>query len=108
MVAGNNDFFSDLPREEEFWLGSHRVFITHGNYYGVSVGTSRLKEEALSRKAQIVMYGHTHRPEVDIQEDITILNPGSLSYPRQIGRKPSYIIMEIDGAGKAKYTIYYL
>ena len=67
MVAGNNDFFSDLPREEEFWLGSHRVFITHGNYYGVSVGTSRLKEEALSRKAQIVMYGHTHRPEVDIQ-----------------------------------------
>ena len=108
MVAGNNDFFSDLPREEEFWLGNYRVFITHGNYYGVSMGTSRLKEEALSRKAQIVMYGHTHRPEIDIQDNITILNPGSLSYPRQWGREPSYIMMEIDRNGQAHYTVHYL
>ena len=108
MVAGNNDFFSDLPREEEFWLGNYRVFITHGNYYGVSMGTNRLKEEALSRKAQIVMYGHTHRPEIDIQDNITILNPGSLSYPRQWGREPSYIMMEIDRNGQAHYTVHYL
>ena len=87
--VGHIDHFIHLGDVEEFWLGNYRVFITHGNYYGVSIGTSRLQEEALSRKAQIVMYGHTHRPEVDIQDDITILNPGSLSYPRQWGREPS-------------------
>ena len=108
IVAGNNDFFSDLPREEDFWIKNYHIFITHGHYYGVSVGTDRLCEKAAFRNAKVAMYGHTHRPEIEEKNGITILNPGSLSYPRQIGRKPSYIIMEIDGAGKAKYTIYYL
>ena len=108
MVAGNNDFFSSLPREEEFYLGKYHVMITHGHYYGVSMETDTLKEEALSRGADIVMYGHTHRPEITIEENITVLNPGSLSYPRQWGRKPSYIIMETDEEQEAHYTIHYL
>lgn len=108
MVAGNNDFFTDLPREEEFWIGEYHILITHGHYYGVSVGTERLKEEAMLRSIDIVMYGHTHRPEIDIEDQVTVLNPGSLSYPRQIGRKPSYLLMEIDREGEAHYTIHYL
>lgn len=108
MVSGNNDFFSSLPREEEFWIGSYHILITHGHYYGVSVGTNGLKEEALARKFDIVMYGHTHRPEIDTDGPVTILNPGSLSYPRQMGRKPSYMIMETDSEGKAHYKICYL
>ncbi len=108
MVSGNNDFFSELPREEELQIGRYRVLITHGHYYGVSVGTSRLKEEAASRNLDIVMYGHTHRPEIDREEQVTVLNPGSLSYPRQWGRKPSYLIMELDNEGEAHYTINYL
>ena len=27
MVSGNNDFFSDLPREETFYLGKYQVMI---------------------------------------------------------------------------------
>ena len=108
IVLGNNDFFSYLPREKEFTLGKYHVFITHGNNYGVSLETSRLKSEAIYRKADIVMYGHTHRPEIEIQDNLTILNPGSLSYPRQWNREPSYIIMEIDQDGQAHYQIYYL
>ena len=108
IVSGNNDFFSDLPREEEFWLGKYHVLITHGHYYGVSVGTERLKEEAVSRNIDIAMYGHTHRPETDIDDEVTALNPGSISYPRQWGRKPSYLIMEIDRDGEAHFTINYL
>ena len=108
MVSGNNDFFSDLPREEEIQLGTYRVLLTHGHYYGVSVGTDRLKEEARARNIDIVMYGHTHRPEIDRDAQVTVLNPGSLSYPRQWGRKPSYMIMEIDREGEAHYTINYI
>ncbi len=33
---------------------------------------------------------------IDIDDDIIAVNPGSLSYPRQEGRQPSYAIMEID------------
>jgi len=108
IVGGNNDFFSDLEKEEEFLIGKYRVFITHGHRYGVSMGNERLKEEARARQADIVMYGHTHRPELVIEDDLTTLNPGSISYPRQEGRKCSYILMDIDRSGEAHYTINYL
>ena len=108
IVKGNNDFFSELPREEEFMLGSKRVFISHGHNYYVSLDPERIKEEGRARKADIVMFGHTHRPYLDVSEDITVLNPGSLSYPRQEGKEPSYIIMETDQNGDASFQIRYL
>ena len=38
MVRGNNDFFSDLPGEEEFMVEGYHIFITHGHGYYVSMG----------------------------------------------------------------------
>ena len=35
IVSGNNDFFSDLPREEEIDIDGNKVLVTHGHYYGV-------------------------------------------------------------------------
>lgn len=108
IVKGNNDFFSDLPREEEFMLGAKRVFISHGHNYYVSLDPEMIKEEGRARNADIVMYGHTHKPYLDVDEDITVLNPGSLSYPRQEGRKGSYMILEINEEGQCRYQQCYL
>ena len=72
------------------------------------VCTCQLEEEARSRQVQVVMFGHTHYPYLDEEEDLTVLNPGSLSYPRQPGRKPSYLVMQIDEQGKAHYEHRYL
>ncbi|MDE6675032.1 MAG: metallophosphoesterase family protein, partial [Acetatifactor sp.] len=60
------------------------------------------------RGVDIVMFGHTNRPYLDEEEDLITLNPGSLSYPRQDGRRPSYIVMELDEEGKAGFRIEYL
>lgn len=109
IVRGNNDFFSSLPREEELEFGKYRILVTHGHNYGVSMDTGMLRDEAAARNFNVVMYGHTHKPSIDMSDPrMTVLNPGSLSYPRQEGRKPSYIIMEIDRFGEAHYTINYL
>lgn len=108
MVSGNNDFFSDLPRELEFEIEKYKVLVTHGHNYYVSMGAEVLKQEARARGIQIVMFGHTHRPFLEVEKDLVTLNPGSLSYPRQDGRKPSYAIMEIDRFGEAHFTIAYL
>lgn len=108
MVAGNNDYFSDLPYEKVIRLGKYQALLTHGHYYYVSMGLERLKEEARQQKADIVMYGHTHYPHLEQEDGLTVLNPGSLTLPRQAGRKPSYIIMEIDDDGIAHYTVCYL
>ena len=107
IVAGNNDFFGDLPRERTLLLGGKKVWITHGHNYYVSFETAFIVEEARSRGVDVVMYGHTHKPVV---EDLGVLciNPGSLSYPRQAGRHPSYIILNIDEAGMWDLQIKYV
>ena len=99
IIGGNNDFFSELPREEEFEIQGKHIFITHGHYYYVTMNEEYLKKEAKDRGADIVMYGHTHRPAYSDEDGLITLNPGSISYPRQAGREPSYMIMEIDENG---------
>lgn len=108
MVAGNNDFFSDLPSEKTLQIGRYCVMITHGHHYYINMGNEMLKKEAVVQGADIVMYGHTHKPVIEITDGITAINPGSLSYPRQENRKPSYIIMEVDEHGEARFDLKYV
>lgn len=108
IVRGNNDFYCDLEREEELDIGKYKVLITHGHYYYVSLNTQEILRQAKSRSIDVAMFGHTHRPLLKKQDGVTLINPGSLSYPRQEGRKPSYIIMELDEQGEAHYTLNYL
>ena len=65
MVAGNNDFYTDLPGQAVIDLDGYRAFITHGHGYHVSYSPNRLVAEALHRNAQIAMYGHTHVPHLE-------------------------------------------
>lgn len=108
MVAGNNDFFSELPTEKTFCIGKYRVWITHGHRYYIGMGNEMIKQEAVAQGMDIVMYGHTHRPVIDISSKVIAINPGSLSYPRQENKKPSYIIMELDSKGDAHFALNYV
>ena len=108
IVAGNNDFFSDLPREDEFKIAGKKVFVTHGHYYGIYGGTDGVIQAAKSRGCEIVLYGHTHLPEIKEENGILAVNPGSLTLPRQDGGKKSYAVMTTDGRGGIKVELKYL
>jgi len=108
FVAGNNDYLSSHEREKELEIGGIRIFMTHGHYYGVSMGLNRLAEEGAARGVRVVLFGHTHRPTIEYRQNLTLVNPGSLSYPRQPGRQPSFGIMEIDSKKDLHFTINYL
>lgn len=108
IIAGNNDFFCDLPNERIFTLGGHRIFMTHGHGYFVHSGTLYLKREARKKGADIVMFGHTHKPYTEEDNELLVLNPGSLSLPRQEGHRPTYIVMEIADDGQISYELCYL
>lgn len=108
IIAGNNDFFSDLEREEEIELAGKKTLVTHGHYYGVSMDITGVLDEAKARDCQIVLFGHTHKPVIAEKDGILAVNPGSLSYPRQEGRKPSYAVMEVSHGEKPQVTIHYL
>lgn len=108
MVQGNNDFFSRIPREQDVMIGRYKVWVTHGHHYNIAMNTETIKQEAIGREVDIVMCGHSHRPVIDIGKEVTLINPGSISYPRQENRKPSYVIMELDREGEAHYTLNYV
>lgn len=109
VVAGNCDFFSQMPKVKFLELCGCKIMMTHGHYYYVTVGTRDLVEEAKTNGCSVVMFGHTHKPMLNEEDpELTVLNPGSLSFPRQEGRRPSYILMEIPEKGKPSYELRYL
>lgn len=99
-VAGNNDFCSFLPRERVLELCGHRIFVVHGHTYSVSSGLGRLIDEAKDRECDVVLFGHTHRPTFCTDGELQVMNPGSISLPRQASRRPSYGILEINAGEK--------
>ena len=105
MVAGNNDFFSDLPRQDMFSIGSNSVLLTHGHMHGVSLSFDRLYYMAVQNGIDIVMFGHTHAPHIECANGVWLINPGSISQPRTSDRKHTYIIMEVDDLGAVNFTL---
>lgn len=108
FVPGNNDFFSIHSKEREIEIAGRKVLLTHGHYYYVSLDLQTIREEAVARGMDIVMFGHTHRPVISVEENITLINPGSISYPRQDDQKPTYIIMKVDDNNNISYELKYI
>lgn len=105
MVAGNCDYNLDLPPQLIVKIGKYRALLTHGHYFYVNSGYDRMLEYAAENDIQIIMHGHTHIPHYSEEDGVTIINPGSLSYPRQESRQQTYMVMELDEeTGKMEYT----
>ena len=108
MVPGNNDFFSPLPREREIELAGRKILLTHGHNYCVSLDLQTIREECIARGIDIVMFGHTHRPLILVEDELTFINPGSISYPRQADKRCTYIMLEIDDNGEMTFDLRYV
>lgn len=85
-VAGNCDFYSDLPEEVILTLEGYRILLTHGHIGRVKEGPTHLASYAYLKGCDIVLFGHTHeRCELYISEPhgpLYLFNPGSLGEPR--------------------------
>ena len=88
-VRGNMDFgkwASKLPREELITIGAISVYALHD--------LTRLNLDPEAAGIQVVLSGHTHRPEARWRGRCLFLNPGSASLPRN-GQAPSVAILDI-------------
>lgn len=108
IVKGNCDFYSDNQITEVFSVDVNKIFATHGHYYNVDYGIESLSYAAEEKGCNIAMYGHTHVPDISYRGNVTIVNPGSISRPRQLNRKPTYGVMMIDESGKTDISIKYV
>ena len=91
-VRGNCDFFgaSDMPELRELTLASHRVMMMHGHRFEVKAGTDRAAVFAISKKQDLLLFGHTHVQQeiryeagdsvggIRLEKPLVLFNPGSV------------------------------
>lgn len=84
-VPGNCDYGSTLPQILTPELGRKRIYMTHGHLHGVKMTYMRAIYAALEAQADILLFGHTHRPECFQQSSLRVMNPGSWGYGHTYG-----------------------
>lgn len=95
-VYGNTDDFEirrRVPQVARVELDGFDIVVTHGDQFG---SPTPEKLNAAFPEAQILIYGHTHRPllaTVDVV--VTAMNPGSAG-PRRFRIPPSVGILELE------------
>ena len=95
-VRGNCDgLMLDYPIEDVFTLYGKTVFLCHGHTLGVKGGVGAAVERAKEVGADVLLFGHTHRPieEYRSEQELYICNPGSISRP--VAGDPSFAILDI-------------
>jgi putative phosphoesterase len=95
-VYGNTDGWdlrTRLPQVATLRLDGFDIVVTHGDQFG---SPTPEKLNAAFPSAEIIVYGHTHRPlltTVDVV--VTVMNPGGAG-PKRFDLPPSVGIMELE------------
>ena len=78
MVPGNCDGWTAVPTKKQITLGGKSILLSHGHLWGVKSGYDTAFAEARAVRADILLFGHTHRTLCQQLEDgLWALNPGT-------------------------------
>jgi uncharacterized protein len=95
-VYGNTDGWdlrAALPQVATVELDGFEIVVTHGDQLGTPTAE---KLHALFPRAEIIVFGHTHRPVLTLVDVVvTVMNPGGAG-PRRFDLKPSVGILELE------------
>ena len=84
-VPGNCDYGGLDQPERLTELGGVRILMMHGHTRGVKSSAMNACYAARECGAQILLFGHTHRPLVDWDGTLWVMNPGSIRDRRTYG-----------------------
>lgn len=75
VVRGNCDISG--PKEIFREINGRNILVTHGDLYNVKIHYNSIIYKGLERKANFVFFGHTHRMDMFINDNVIFINPGS-------------------------------
>ena len=102
-VKGNGDL-GDFPTHRAVIIEGHRIVLTHGHLQRVKQSLLQLSLFAAEQEADIVLYGHTHVPDISYASGgRLLLNPGSIGVPRR--GDPTYCILKVDANQGVQYDM---
>lgn len=89
-VRGNCDFMAFEPNDKIMATDGVKIFITHGHSYNVKASLRELKVKGHELNAEVVVFGHTHVPVIELDGGMIMLNPGSS------GQAGTYAVITIE------------
>lgn len=93
-VHGNCDPYIGFNTHEVIKVEDVKIGLTHGVVYPKG-DTQQLYYLAKELDVDILVSGHTHKPMIQQENDVLLLNPGSPTQPRL--SEPSVMLLEING-----------
>ncbi|MDS0282586.1 metallophosphoesterase [Haloarcula onubensis] len=92
-VTGNNErraLRERLPAEATVEWGGYRLLVVHGHRHSDTALGMLARQEG----ADIVVVGHSHRPEIRELDGRLLVNPGSYADPRRY--RPAHAELDVD------------
>ncbi len=93
-VRGNYPFEPQFPYDLFFDFEGFKVFFTHGHLYSVKSGIQRIYEVGKEKDSDLICFGHTHSPFLELIDDVILLNPGSIAFPKGF-KHPTFSLITI-------------
>ncbi len=99
-VAGNNDgdiledFFGKKVILE---VAGQRIGVVHGHEGRGRTTLLRAFNTFANDEVDMIVFGHSHELYFGEYQAVTMINPGSVSRPRGTDRRPSVVVLEING-----------
>jgi putative phosphoesterase len=93
-VWGNTDGFdlrSRLPETARLELQGCRILVVHGHQLGSPTAAGLV---AAYPGFDVIVYGHTHRPQIEREGGVLVVNPGAAG-PARFGLAPSVAVLTL-------------
>jgi putative phosphoesterase len=99
------DFMRELPFDLRFRVGAHDVHLVHGSprkvneYLFEDKPASLYERLAAAESADVLAFGHTHRPWVREHGGVLFVNCGSVGKPKDADPRGSFAVLEATAGG---------
>ncbi len=100
VTSNNKTFLRELLPELRVTLDGRRVLLVHGSprkmneYLFEDRPISSFERLAASSNADVIVFGHTHRPYVKRVDGVWFVNAGSVGKPKDGDARACYVILE--------------
>ena len=102
-VPGNCDgwFFEENEKTKIVKVCDKKILFTHGDAHNIKLNYNILLKDVAQKDAVLGLCGHSHIAHVErqVETGVIVVNPGSISLPRD-SQYPSYAVLEVvEGQG---------
>ncbi len=109
-TAGNKAFLRTLLPALRFTAGGRRILLVHGSprrineYLFEDRPLSSFQRLAAASDADIIVFGHTHRPYARLVDGVWFVNAGSVGKPKDSDWRACFLLLSPEAEAPARFV----